>query len=145
LNISFSSACVSEGGEGRCGAGVTIHAPGGLGVFITVKSEGSVVEIGGSCSLSDEVLGGPGRGGRVCGVEGISNSTLEAEKEKPRGGVDNTELDDSSRRRGEDEGDRWGEVLATLWLSGIVVNDIVLCVERAQVMIHIDGLPKKGG
>lgn len=73
------------GGSLAAGGGVTIQAPGGLGVFMAVKFPRKSLSwlgltgvlslsMSGSVSSSD---GGPGRSGKFLGGEGVKNSSFD--------------------------------------------------------------------
>lgn len=94
---------------GRAGVGVEVQPPGGLGVFIAVRSDGAVSLYRSgvrsiTCSSSDDD-GGPGSSGSPFGGDGVWNSTLEVLKEDLLGGVDNTELAGSAFEWEDDKSD----------------------------------------
>lgn len=67
-------------------AGVCIHAPGGLGVFISVRFPLPDIGVVLASSSSDE-SGGSGRSGIPLGGEGVWNSILDVLNDDFRGGV----------------------------------------------------------
>ena len=68
-------------------AGVCIHAPGGLGVFIKVKFPFPRIGVVFASSSSEDNSGGPGRSGIPFGGEGVWNSILDVLNDAFRGGV----------------------------------------------------------
>jgi hypothetical protein len=68
-------------------AGVCIHAPGGLGVFMRVRFPVPRIGVIFASSSSEDNSGGPGRSGMPFGGEGVWNSILDVLNDAFRGGV----------------------------------------------------------
>ena len=97
MHINLADVNEVEVGWGVCeraGAGVVAHAPGGRGVFVTVRLSRLVpcrfVDTPSELPVSSsDDEGGPGRSGRPLGGGGVSNSILEVLRDG-RGGVESS-------------------------------------------------------